>query len=67
MKHLLVRVELQADGLGVCGRIQKQTFSGGNKSRPKSSNKDKIYRYCKNIGHINLESHKLQNKNNRAR
>ncbi|KAG8493558.1 hypothetical protein CXB51_011740 [Gossypium anomalum] len=73
MKHLVVKLDSQGDGLIVRGRqdrnadddrgrTQEQNPRGKSKGRSKSSNRGKTCNFCKKKGHIKSECYKLQNK-----
>ena len=59
MKQLVVGFEAQAKDLVIQGRTQERNSSGDARSRSKSSNKNKTYRYCKKNGHIKSKCYKL--------
>ncbi|KAG8485411.1 hypothetical protein CXB51_021801 [Gossypium anomalum] len=73
MKHLVVKLDSQREGLIVrgrqdqnanddCGRTQERNPRGKFKCRSKSSNRGKTCNFCKKKGQIKSECYKLQNK-----
>ncbi|KAG8490688.1 hypothetical protein CXB51_013811 [Gossypium anomalum] len=73
MKHLVVKLDYQGEGLIVRerqdrnadddrGRTQERNPRGKSKGRSKSSNRGKTCNFCKKKGHIKSECYKLKNK-----
>ncbi|KAG8479075.1 hypothetical protein CXB51_029907 [Gossypium anomalum] len=73
MKHIVVKIDSQGEGLIVRerqdrnadddhGRTQERNSRGKSKGRLKYSNRGKTCNFCKKKGHIKSECYKLQNK-----